>query len=53
MAENFHNMGKEMAKSRKHRESHKDKPKNTPRHIIIKLTKTKNRDEILKAGRGK
>ena len=26
---------------------------NTPGHIIIKLTKTKDRDEILKAARGK
>ena len=27
--------------------------KNTPRHIVIKLTKIKDRDKILKATRGK
>ena len=27
--------------------------RNTPRHIVIKLTKIKDRDKILKATRGK
>ena len=41
-------------KSRKHRVSKKLDPKrNTPRHIIIKLPKIKDKERILKAARGK
>jgi len=47
-------MGKEIVKYRKHKESQADKPKEEHRiikHIIIKLTKIKDKDKILKATR--
>ena len=55
IVENFPNMGKEIVKSRKHRESHTGKyPKrNTPRHILMKLSKIKYKEKILKAAREK
>ena len=31
----------------------KNPRRNTPRHIVVKLTKIKSRDKILKATRGK
>ena len=47
-------MGKEITKSRKHRVPGKINPrKNTPRHIVVILTKMKDKDKILKAKRGK
>ena len=54
IAENFPIMGKE--KSPRNPESPKqDKPKvkhpKTPRHILIKLTKIKHKEQILKAAR--
>ena len=52
MKENFPNLMKEIEyKSRKHRVPSKLDPKRTPRHIIIKMPKVKER--ILKAARGK
>ena len=49
-------MGKEVAKPRKHRVSVPGRinpTRNTPRHIVIKLTKIKDRDKILKPTRVK
>ena len=44
----------ESTKSRKHRVSGRINPrKNTTRYIVIKLTKIKDRDKILKATREK
>ena len=50
IAESFPNMEKEIANSRKHRVPGRINPRrNTLRHMIIKLTKIKDRDKILKA----
>ena len=47
-------MGKEIVKSKKHRVPGRINPRrNTPRHTVIKLTKIKDRDKILKATREK
>ena len=46
---------KESIKSKRHEESYtgKNQRKNRPRHIIIKLTKIKHKERILKAAREK
>ena len=48
--ENFPNSVREIDKSRKHRESQNklDPNRTTPRHIIIKMPKVKNKERILK-----
>ena len=54
--ENFPNLAKEinMQVQEVQRVPKKlDPRKNTPRHIIVKLPKTKDKERILKAGRGK
>ena len=52
--ENFPNMGKEIIKSRKCRVPYRINPRrNTPRHILIKLSKIKYKEKILKAAREK
>ena len=56
IAENFPSMGKEtLTKIQKvQRVTHKINPRrNTPRHILIKLTKIKDKEKILKAAREK
>ena len=54
MKENFPNLAKEIDFQEAQRVSKKLEPKrNTPRHIIIKLPKIKDRERILKAARGK
>ena len=55
IAENFYNMGKAIStKPRKHRVPGRINPRrNTPRYIVVKLTKIKDRDKILKATREK
>ena len=56
IAENFPNMGKEPFTQiqEAQRVPYKINPRrNTPRHIIIKLTKIKNKEKILKAAREK
>ena len=55
IAENIPNMGKEIAKFRKHRGvPGKINPRrNIPRHIVIKLIQIKDRGKLLKATRGK
>ena len=55
IAENFYNMGKAIStKPRKHRVPGRINPRrNTPRHTIIKLTKIKDKDKILKTTREK
>ena len=56
IAENFPNMGKEPLTQiqEAQRVSYKINPrKNTLRHILIKLTKIKDKEEILKAAREK
>ena len=55
MKENFDNMAKEIdfLKSRKLRVPEKlDPRRNTPRHIIITLSKIKEKERLLKAARG-
>ena len=43
-----------MSKSRKHRVQNRiDSKRKTPRHIVIKTTKIKDKERILKAARGK
>ena len=51
IAKNFPNVGKEMLKSRKHKESHTGflPRRNIMRHILIKLIKIKDKKKILKA----
>ena len=51
--ENFPKMGKEIATQVQENQSPKqDKPRgNTPRHILIKLTKIKHKEQILKTAR--
>ena len=54
--ENFPNMGKEIVSQvqEAHRVPYRIKPrKNIPRHILIKLTKIKFKEKILKATRAK
>ena len=52
IVENFPNMEKETIKSKRHRVPHRINPRrNMPRHILIKLTKTKHKERILKAAR--
>ena len=54
MKENFPNLAKEIDFQEAQRVSKKLEPKrNTPRHIIIKLPKIKDKETILKAARGK
>ena len=56
LAENFPNMGKEILNQvqKAQRLPGRINPRrNTPRHIVIKLTYIKDRDKILKATRGK
>ena len=56
IVENFHNMGKEIVTQvqEAQRVPYRIKPrKNTPRHILIKLTKIKFKEKILKAAREK
>ena len=56
IVENFPNLGKEIVNQvqEAHRFQYRIKPKrNMPRHILIKLTKTKHKERILKAGRKK
>ena len=56
IAENFPNMGKEIVNQvqEAQRVSSRINPRrNTPRHIVIKLTKIKDKDKILKATREK
>ena len=56
IAENFLNMGKESLTQiqEAQRVPHKINPRrNTPRHIVIKLTKIKDKEKILKAAREK
>ena len=54
IVENFPNMGKEIIThvQKAHRVPYRINPrKNTPRHILIKLTKIKFKEKILKAAR--
>ena len=56
IVENFPNMGKEIITQvqEPQRVANKINPRqNTPRHILIKLTKIKHKEQILKAARGK
>ena len=57
IVENFLNMGKEIVNQvqEAQRVPYRVNPprRNTPRHILIKLTKTKNKERILKAAREK
>ena len=53
-AENFPNMGKEInseVQAAQRVPARINPKRNTPRHIVIKLTKIKDRDKILKATR--
>ena len=53
MEKNFSNLVKEIAFQEAQRVPNKLDPKrNTPRHIIIKLPKIKDKERILKAARG-
>ena len=56
IVENFPKMGKEIITQvqEPQRVANKINPRqNTPRHILIKLTKIKHKEQILKAARGK
>ena len=56
IVENFPNMGKEIATQvqEAQRDPGRINPRrNTPRHIVIKLTKTKHKAKLLKAAREK
>ena len=56
MVQNFPKMGKEIATQDQeaHRVPYRINPKwNTPRHILIKLTKIKHKEQILKEAREK
>ena len=54
IVENFPNMEKEIIKSMRHRVPYRINPRrNTPRHILIKLTKVKHKERILKAAKEK
>ena len=52
--ENFPSKENEIVKSKRHRVPYRINPRrNTPRHILIKLTKAKHKERILKAEREK
>ena len=56
VVENFHNMGKEIATQVQEvqRVPYRINPRrNMPRHVVIKLAKTKDREKLLKAAREK
>ena len=56
IVENFHKMGKEISTQiqKTQRVPNRINPRqNTPRHILIKLTNTKHKEQILKAAREK
>ena len=56
IAENFLNMGREIVNQVLEAQrvpGRISRRKNTPRHIVIKMTKTKDKDKILKATREK
>ena len=54
IVENFPNVEKEIIKSNRHRVPYRINPrKNLPKHILIKLTKTKHKERISKAAREK
>ena len=56
IAEYFPNMGKEITNQVQEAQrvpGNINPRRNTPRHIVIKLTKIKNRDKMLKATREK
>ena len=56
IAENFPNMGKEIVNQVQEAQrvpGRINSRRNTPRHIVIKLTKIKDKDKILKATREK
>ena len=56
IVENFHNMEKEIVNQiqEAQRVPYRINPRrNTPRHVLIKLTKTKHKERILKAAREK
>ena len=56
IVENFPNMGKEITTQvqEAQRVPHRINPRrNTPRHIVIKLAKIKDKEKLLKAARGK
>ena len=56
IAENFPNMGKETVNQVQEVQSIPSRvnaKRNTPRHIVIKLTKIKDKDKILKATKEK
>ena len=54
VVENFPNTKKEIIQSKRHRVPYRINPrKNLPKHILIKLTKTKHKERISKAAREK
>ena len=54
IVENVHNMEMEIIKSKRHRVPYRINPRrNTPRHILMKPTKTKHKEGTLKATREK
>ena len=55
IVEGFPKMEKDITtKSKKHRFSNRKNPRqNTPRHLLIKLTKNKHKEQILKTARAK
>ena len=57
MKENFHNLAKEInfqeVQEAQRVRKNLDRRKHTPRHIILKLPKIKDKERILKASRGK
>ena len=54
IVENFPNTEKKIIKSKRHRVPYRINPRrNMPRHILIKLIKTKHKERILKAARKK
>ena len=54
IVENLTNIEKKIVKSKRHRVPYRINPRrNMPRHILIKLTKNKHKERILKAAREK
>ena len=54
IVENFPNVGKEIIQFKRHKVPYVINPRrNMPRHILIKLTKTKHKERISKAARKK
>ena len=55
VAENFPNLGKEIVSQAMeiHRSTYTRDPRKTPRHIVIKMGKIKDKDRLLKAARGR